>query len=111
MKKEIESFVALWKSDDSPLWILFYGVLMLVFTPFAMLLRMLCSIAIVILGVIKIFKPRKRSGSNNRNENYAKCPECGNVLTYYNHVACDDTEGTCYVKCNCGYDSRYDMEV
>lgn len=107
MKKEIEAFILLWKSDDSPLRILIYGVLTLILTPLAMVWRMLCSVAIIILGVLKIFKPRPKRYKPGQIFKCDRCPDCGSELTYYNHVAGEE-EGTYYIKCACGYDSRYD---
>lgn len=107
MKKEFEALKMLWKSDDSPLGILIYGVLTLILTPVAMVWRMLCSVAMIILGVFKMFKPKQKRFKTGQIFKCDRCPDCGSELTYYNHVVGEE-EGTYYIKCACGYDSRYD---
>lgn len=110
MKNDVKALKEAWNDSEVDSWVLVHvGFMILLSSVLAMVWRVIMGLVTIIVGTLKLFKPRQHSRIlSTQFGKQEKCPKCGTEMTYYNHFAFEDEEGISYVKCNCGYDSRND---
>lgn len=102
MKLDLELLRECYNGKECPWWdMIKFGFIVFITLPVTIIWRFIIGALFVLVGIAKIFKPREKYVHVTH---YEHCPQCGKELTIYDHR--EYSEGSSYILCPCGYDSR-----